>query len=168
MPEVATTVGDGFRDQRCVEERPDVLVYTSSLLMKDIEVTGPVKVRLWVASSALDTDFTGKLVDVYPDGYAAIVASGILRARYRESMSKPKLLVPGQIYELTIDLWATSQVFKRGHRIRIEVSSSNFPRFDRNLNTGQDNASEAYMQTAIQTIYHDDQHPSHILLPVIE
>ncbi|MFC1856892.1 CocE/NonD family hydrolase [Thermodesulfobacteriota bacterium] len=165
MPGVAT---DGFRDQRCVEERPDVLVYTSPMLMKDTEVTGPVVLKLWAASSCRDTDFTAKLVDVHPDGYAAIVADGILRARYRESLAQPKLLEPGQIYELTIDLWATSLVFKNGHRIRVEVSSSNFPRFDRNLNTGEDNAGEAQMQTAIQTIYHDAKHPSHIVLPIVE
>lgn len=168
MPEIANVAGDGIRDQRCVEERPDVLVYTSALLMKDTEITGPVILKLWTASSALDTDFTGKLVDVYPDGYAAIVADGILRARYRESMSKPLLLEPDRIYELAIDLWATSQVFKKGHRIRVEVSSSNFPRFDRNLNTGRDNASEVHSQMAIQTIYHDAEHPSHILLPIVE
>jgi hypothetical protein len=165
MPGVAT---DGFRDQRCVEERPDVLVYTSPMLMKDTEVTGPVALKLWAASSCRDTDFTAKLIDVYPDGYAAIVADGILRARYRESLAQPKLLEPGQIYELVIDLWATSLVFKSGHRIRVEVSSSNFPRFDRNLNTGEDNAGEAQMQTAIQTIYHDATHPSHIVLPIVE
>jgi hypothetical protein len=159
---------DGFRDQRCVEERPDVLVYTSPLLMKDTEVTGPVLLKLWLASSARDTDLTGKLVDVHPDGYAAIVADGILRARYRESMTQPKLLEPQQIYELTVDLWAISQVFKCGHRIRVEVSSSNFPLFDRNLNTGEDNASESRMQIAIQAVYHNAQHPSHIVLPMVE
>ncbi|MFC1993174.1 CocE/NonD family hydrolase [Chloroflexota bacterium] len=165
MPEVAQ---DGFRDQRSAEERSDVLVYTSPLLMKDIEVTGPLALKLWAATSAKDTDFTAKLVDVYPDGYAAIVADGILRARYRESMAEPKLLEPGQIYELAIDLWATSQVFKKGHHIRIEVSSSNFPRFDRNLNTGGDNASAAQVQIAFQTIYHDAERPSHIVLYVVE
>lgn len=161
-------VSPGFYDQREVEERSDVLVYTSSLLMKDTEATGPIFLKLWAASSALDTDFTAKLVDVHPDGYAAILADGIMRVRYRESSSHPKLLEPEQIYELTIDLWAISHVFKTGHRIRVEVSSSNFPRFDRNLNTGSENASEVQTQIAIQTIYHDAKHPSHILLPIVE
>jgi putative CocE/NonD family hydrolase len=165
MPGIAT---DGFRDQRCVEERSDVLVYTSPILMKDTEVTGPVAVRLWAASSCRDTDFTAKLIDVHPDGYAALVADAILRARYREAKTQPKLMEPETVYELSIDLWAISQVFKAGHRIRVEISSSNFPRFDRNLNTGEDNASESQMETAIQTIYHDAQYPSHIVLPVVE
>ena len=165
MPGIAT---DGFCDQRHVEERPDVLVYTSSVLLKDIEVTGHLLLKLWVASSARDTDITAKLADIYPNGYAAIVADGILRARYRKSMTAPEPLEPGQIYELTVDLWATSQVFKKGHRIRVEVSSSNFPRFDRNLNTGRDNASETQMQIATQTIYHDAEHPSHIVLQLVE
>jgi putative CocE/NonD family hydrolase len=164
MPGIAS---DGFRDQRTVEGRADVLVYTSPIFMKDTEVTGPVAVKLWAASSCRDTDFTAKLIDVYPDGYAALVADGILRARYRESMAQPKPLEPAQIYELTIDLWAVSRVFKAGHQIRLEISSSNFPRFDRNLNTGEDNASESRMQTAIQTIYHDAQHPSHVVLHVV-
>jgi hypothetical protein len=106
------------------------------VLEKPVEATGPIELVLYASSSARDTDFTGKLVDVYPDGRAEILTDGILRARYRESFSEPKLLEPGQIYELHLDLWATSNLFKAGHRIRLEVSSSNFPRFDRNTNTG--------------------------------
>ena len=114
-----------------------------------------------------DTDFTAKLVDVRPDGYAQNLADGILRARYRESHSRPSLLTPGKVYELMIDLWATSHVFLPGHSIRVEISSSNFPRFDRNLNTGEDQATSTRCQTTEQTIFHDQRYPSHILLPVI-
>lgn len=164
MPGIVT---GGIFNQQPAEERSDVLVYTSPLMAEDTEVTGPVSVRLWAASSAPDTDFTAKLVDVWPDGYAAIVADGILRARYRESMSEPRLLESGDVYEFDIDLWAVSHVFKRGHRIRLEISSSNFPRFDRNPNTGQEVAGESEMQTAVQTIFHDAEHPSYLSLPVV-
>ena len=157
----------GAFDQRQIERRDDVLVYTSNMLDEDMEVIGPVKVALWAASDAVDTDFTAKLVDVYPCGYARNVLDGILRARYRHSTKQPQLLMPGAIEEYSIDLGATSNVFLKGHRLRVEISSSNFPRFDRNANTGHAIASEAEMRKASQTIYHDDQHPSHILLPII-
>ncbi|MGH8009657.1 MAG: CocE/NonD family hydrolase, partial [Candidatus Binatia bacterium] len=157
----------GVQDQREVEGRQDVLVYTGEPLERSLEVTGPLKVVLYAASSALDTDFTAKLVDVRPDGYAQNIADGILRARYRESLSTPKLLTPGEVSELTIDLWATSHVFLPGHRLRIEIASSNFPRFDRNLNTGEDQATGTRMQIAEQTVFHDRRFRSHILLPVI-
>jgi uncharacterized protein len=157
----------GVADQREVEAREDVLVYTSEALAAALEVTGPLAVVLYAASSAPDTDFTAKLVDVRPDGYAQNIADGILRARYRESTSAPRPLVPGQVYELMIDLWATSHVFLPGHRIRVEVSSSNFPRFDRNLNTGEDPAMGRRWQIAEQTIFHDRRFPSHVRLPVI-
>jgi putative CocE/NonD family hydrolase len=132
-----------------------------------VEVTGPIVVKLFAASSAVDTDFTAKLVDVRPEGYAQNLADGILRTRYRNSRARAELLVPDQVYELTIDLWATSHVFFPGHRIRLEISSSNFPRFDRNLNTGEEQATGSVWQTAVQTILHDERYPSHILLPVI-
>jgi putative CocE/NonD family hydrolase len=132
-----------------------------------MEVTGPVVVKLFASSSAVDTDFTAKLVDVRPDGYAQNLADGILRTRYRASRMRPSFLTPNQIYELTIDLWATSHVFLPGHRVRLEVSSSNFPRFDRNLNTGEDQATSSRRQTAGQAIFHDSRYSSHILLPLI-
>jgi putative CocE/NonD family hydrolase len=157
----------GAQDQREVEERTDVLVYTSEPLETDLEVTGPIEIGLWAASSAVDTDFTAKLVDVWPNGKAYNLVQGIVRARYRESVSKPTLLEPGKIYEYSIDLNATSNVFKAGHRIRVQVSSSNFPRWDRNLNTGHPIGRDAEVKTAEQTIYHDKQYPSHIVLPVI-
>ncbi len=157
----------GAYDQRPVEERRDVLVYTSAPMDTALEVTGPVKVMLYATSSAPDTDFTAKLVDVRPDGYAQNLTDGIIRARYRRSREHPTLLDAGEVTEFTIDLWATSHVFLLGHRIRVDISSSNFPRFDRNLNTGEDQATSARVQTAEQTIFHDRRYPSHILLPVI-
>jgi hypothetical protein len=157
----------GVQDQRRAEERQDVLVYSSTPLTSPLEVTGPISVRLFAATSVPDTDFTAKLVDVWPDGYAQNLADGILRTRYRASRLRPTLLTPGTVYPLTIDLWATSHVFLPGHRIRVEVSSSNFPRFDRNLNTGEDQATSSHYQPAAQTVFHDPRYPSHILLPVI-
>jgi putative CocE/NonD family hydrolase len=157
----------GVQDQRQVETRQDVLVYTSAPLTTPLEVTGPLVVTLFAASSAPDTDFTAKLVDVRPDGYAQNLADGIIRARYRTSRMLPTLLTPGQVHELTIDLWATSHVFLPGHSLRLEIASSNFPRFDRNLNTGEEQATGTRWQTAAQTIFHDQRYPSHILLPVI-
>ena len=132
-----------------------------------LEVTGPLVVKLFASSSAVDTDFTAKLVDVQPDGYAQNLADGLLRTRYRASRMRPVFLTPDQVYDLAIDLWATSHVFLPGHRIRLEISSSNFPRFDRNLNTGEDEATSSRRQAAAQTILHDSGYPSHILLPVI-
>jgi putative CocE/NonD family hydrolase len=136
-------------------------------LERDVEVTGPVTVTLWAATSATDTDFTAKLVDVCEDGCARNLTDGIIRARYRESMSSPSLLEPGRAYCYTIDLWATSNVFKAGHRIRLEVSSSNFPRFDRNPNTGAALGVDTRLESARQTVHHSAQYPSHITLPVI-
>jgi hypothetical protein len=144
-----------------------VLVYTSHVVTDALEVTGPVAVTLFAASSAPDTDFTAKLVDVRPDGYAQNLADGIVRARYRSSRQTPVPLTPGEVSRFTIDLWATSHVFLPGHRIRVEISSSNFPRFDRNLNTGGDQATGTRWQAAQQTVFHDARYPSHIVLPVI-
>jgi putative CocE/NonD family hydrolase len=157
----------GVMDQRPVEARRDVLVYTSAPMRDPLEVTGPVVVTLHAASSAPDTDFTAKLVDVRPDGYAQNLADGIVRARYRDSRERPTLLTAGEVARYTIDLWATSHVFRPGHRIRLEVSSSNFPRFDRNLNTGDVQATGTRWQTAQQVVFHDARYPSHVLLPVI-
>jgi hypothetical protein len=157
----------GAWDQRPVEERDDVLVFTSPAFEKDTEVTGPVRLELFAGSSAVDTDFTAKVVDVWPNGFAQNLTEGILRARFRNSLEKPVLMRPGEIYKFNIDLWATSNVFKAGHRLRVDVSSSNFPRFARNLNTGRDLASDARVVKATNTIYHDAQHPSAIVLPVV-
>ena len=142
-------------DRRSVERRDDV------------EVTGPVSLTLYASSSAPDTDFTGTLIDVRPDGRAIIITEGLLRARFRESIEHPTLMEPGKVYELTIKIWETSNAFKEGHRIRLEASSSNFPRFDRNLNTGHQPGMDAEMRIADQTIYHDGRRPSHLTLPVI-
>lgn len=158
--------GAGVRDQRPIERRADVLVYTSAPLDHDVEVTGPVVVKLWAASSAPDTDFVARLVDVHPDGLAQNLADGIIRARYRDG-DEPRLLEPGQAYEFTIDLWATSNVFKAGHRIRLDIASASFPRWDRNPNTGAPFASDTITRPAGQTILHDAEHPSHVVLPIV-
>jgi len=160
----------GPRDQREVELRDDVLVYSTPVLEQAVEVTGPIELRLFVSPSTPDTDFTGKLVNVHPDGRTLILTEGILRARYRNSLSEPELMEPDTIYKLRLNLWATANVFLPGHRIRLEVSSSNFPRFDRNSNTGGDIVNETadQYQPAINHIFHDAAHPSHLLLPIIE
>jgi putative CocE/NonD family hydrolase len=150
-----------------VEDRPDVLVYTSVPLDRDLEVTGPIAMHLFAASSAVDTDFTAKLVDVRPDGYAQNLQDGIVRARYRASTAQPSFIEPRRVYEYTIDLWSTSQVLKAGHRVRVEISSSNFPRFDRNPNTGAAIGVDSRLETAQQTVYHSAEYPSHIVLPII-
>jgi len=157
----------GAFDQRQIEERADVLVYTSPVLERDLEVTGPLGVTLYAATSAVDTDFTAKLVDVAPDGYARNLSDGIIRGRYRESKTQAKPLTPGEVYAYTIDLWATSNVFKAGHRIRLEIASSNFPRFDRNPQTGQGAAEAGRLEPALQRVFHDELRPSHIVLPII-
>ena len=158
---------NGAYDQRDIEAREDVLVYSTPPLDHEIEVTGPISVTLWAATSALDTDFTAKLVDVSEHGCARNLTDGIIRARYRESTSSPSPVKPGQVYRYTIDLWATSNVFKQGHQIRVEVSSSNFPRFDRNTNTGDVIAEDSGFKPAMQTILHNAQYPSHITLPIV-
>ena len=157
----------GPRDQRPAENRDDVVVYSIGPLAQDLEVTGPVTADLFVKSSAIDTDFTGKLVDVGPDGFAQDLTEGILRMRYRVSMERSELMNPGQIYEVTLDLWATSNVFLRGHSLRLEISSSNFPRFDRNMNTGEETRSARNFVPATNMILHDTQHPSALILPVV-
>jgi putative CocE/NonD family hydrolase len=157
----------GPRDQRLAEGRDDVLVYSTPPFAQDTEVTGPVSLELYAKTSAVDTDFTGKLVDVAPDGFAQNLTEGIIRARYRDSRETAQLLKPGQVYKFTIDLWATSNVFLKGHSLRLEVSSSNFPRFDRNLNTAESPEAGQKYVSATNVIYHDAQHPSAIILPVI-
>jgi putative CocE/NonD family hydrolase len=156
----------GVRDQRGIESRADVLSYTSEPLGQDMEVTGPVTVKLWACSDTRDTDFVARLIDVHPDGFAQNLCDGIIRARYRGG-DTPELIRPGQPYEYTIDLWATSNVFKAGHRVRLDIASASFPRWDRNPNTGDDFGVSAAMQPAHQTILHDAAHPSHVVLPII-
>ena len=150
----------GPLSQQSVEERTDVLVYTSEPLRRAVETAGPVELQLFAASSAPDTDFTAKLVDVQPDGTPLNITEGIIRARYRESLTEPRPLEPHKVCEYTIGLIDTSHVFLEGHRIRLEVSSSNFPRFSRNLNTGADNHASAQTAIACQLVFHDDAHPS--------
>jgi putative CocE/NonD family hydrolase len=170
LPPATMPQNAGPKDQRPLDARADVLTFVTPPLERDVEVTGPVELVLFVSSSAPDTDFTGKLVDVHPSGRAEILTDGILRARYRESFSAPQLLEPGRVYELRIDMWATSNVFAAGHRIRLDVASSNFPRFDRNTNTGNTIAGdrEQDLQVAVNRVYHDRDHASHLILPIIE
>jgi len=160
-------VVNGSHDQTEVEKRADVLVYTSAELEEDLEVAGRVKVILYAATTARDTDFTAKLVDVFPDGMAFNLADGIIRARYRKSMRRQELVVPGEVNEYTIDLWSIANCFRKGHRIRLEISSSNFPWFARNHNTGNDCATDTELEIAKQTVRHDEEHPSRLILPVI-
>jgi uncharacterized protein len=157
----------GPLDQRSVEKRRDVLVYTTGPLAGDLEVLGPVKVVLYVATTGPDTDFTAKLVDVFPDGYARILSDGILRLRYRQSLDKAVLAQPGAVYRVTIDAGVTGNVFQKDHRIRIEISSSNFPKYDRNPNTGRPIADETRFVRASQVIYHGRLHPSRLELLVM-
>lgn len=160
-------VPQGPYDQRPAEERKDVLVYTTPPLKQDVEVTGPIVVKLYASSSAPDTDFTAKLCDVFPNGYSMNLCDGIIRARYRKSFERASLMMPGQVCEFTIDCWVTGNVFKKGHRIRVDISSSNFPRFDRNPNTGHKFGMDAILRKAKQTVYHTVEYPSHVILPVI-
>ena len=156
----------GVKDQRAIEARPDVLVYTSEPLSQATEVTGPLQVKLWAASDGPDTDFVARLVDVWPNGFAQNINDGIIRARYRNG-DQPEMLEPGRPYEFTINLWSTANVFKVGHRIRLDITSANFPRWDRNPNTGAPFGQDSELRPAHQTILHDPAHPSHIVLPVI-
>ena len=157
----------GAFDQRPVEARSDVLVYSTPAFPEDLEVTGPITLELYASSSAVDTDFTGKLVDVWPNGYAQNLTDGILRARYRRSPEKAEFMNPGEVYKLTLDLVATSNVFLKGHKLRVEISSSNFPHYDRNLNTGEDQGHSTRMAKAVNSVYHNREHPSALILPVV-
>lgn len=159
----------GPYDQCPTEGRADVLVYTSDPLLQDTEVTGPVRLTLWASSSALDTDFVARLTDVYPDGRSINITEGVIRARFREDVwGAPRLLEPGAVYAFNIDLQVTSNVFMQSHRIRLDITSSNFPLWDRNLNTGNDPGSDTQMVVARQTIYHTSARPSHLVLPIID
>ncbi len=157
----------GPKDRRSVQARDDVLVYTTEPLADDVEVTGPVELQLHVASTAVDTDFTATLSDVHPDGTAIHVCEGVRGVTFRESLEEPTPIEPGKVYPLSISLWETSMVFGAGHRIRLEVSSSNFPPYARNQNTGLSLGTSALVKTAEQTVYHDAERPSYLVLPVI-
>lgn len=175
----------GAWDQKCGEHvwncknslpltaRRDMLVFVTPPLVEDLEVTGPIDVKLWASSSAVDTDFTAKLIDVhppspdFPGGIDMNLEDGIIRARFRNSFEKQELMNPGEIYEFTVQLYPNSNVFRAGHRIRLDISSSNFPRFDANPNTGEPLNAHRRMVTATNTIYHDSAHPSHVVLPII-
>jgi len=147
----------GPHDQRRIEERPDVLVYTGGEFGRDVEVTGPIKVTLWACSTATSTDFVARLCDVHPDGRSINLTDGILRVQVE----------PGEPAEHVIDLWATSNLFRAGHRLRLQVTSSSFPRWDRNLNTGQPAGAGSEPKPARQTILHDRAHPSRVTIPVV-
>ena len=157
----------GPDDYREVEQRADVLVYTSDALTEDMEVCGPLRVHLSAASSARDTDFMAKVIDVWPNGFAQRLNDGMVRARFREGMDKPSLIEPGRVYSYDLDLWNTCQLYQKGHRIRVEVSSSAFPKYDRNLNTGEALGQTTRMAVAQQKIYHDREHPSYVILPIV-
>jgi len=165
VPSLIVYPGGGPADHRSIEGR--MLTYTSEALDTDLTVIGPVKAVLYGLSSVLDTDWVVRLCDVWPDGRSMPVCDGILRARYRDSLEHTELMIPQQIYRFEVDLWATAQVFKAGHRLRVQVTSSDFPRYDRNLNTGGPFGEEARGVAAVNTVFHDAMRPSHLLLPVI-
>ena len=164
-----TPIRPGPLDQRVLERRDDVLTYTTGPLDRDLEVIGPVEMVLYAASSARDTDFVVRLCDVHPDGRSIFVTEGIIRARYRGSVEgeSVELLEPDEVAEYRIRLYPMANLFRRGHRIRVDVTSSSFPRFSRNLNTGEDVGTGTRMQVARQTVLHTSRYPSHVLLPVL-
>ena len=157
----------GPHDRSHIQRRPDVLTFTTDVLTEDMEITGPISATIWASSDAKDTDFTATLTDLEPDGKAIALCEGIVRARFRNGTENPQMMVPGEIYKFEIDMWNTSNSFIKGHRIRIEISSSNFPRYNRNLNSGNPIASDIDITLANQTVYHGIQYPSYINLPVI-
>jgi putative CocE/NonD family hydrolase len=162
-PDFSITAGP--RDQRAVEA--ECLTYTSEPLAGDLDIVGPVSATLFASSSCVDTDFVARLCDVFPDGRSILVVDGILRARYRKGRFKPRLLKPKEVYRFDIDLWPTAWRFAAGHRLRVSVTSSNFPRFDRNLNTGEEPGRGSTMKVAINRVFHDRDYPSHLVLPVL-
>ena len=157
----------GPDDYAAIERRDDVLVYRTDPLTEDTEVIGPIRVDLYASSSAPDTDFMAKLVDVWPTGFVQRLCDGMVRARFRDGMDRPSLIEPGKVYHYSIDCWNTAQVFKIGHRIGLEISSSAFPKYDRNLNTGAQLGVTTEMVVAEQRIYHDGEYPSAVVLPVV-
>ena len=159
------TIKKGPMDQRPVESRPDVVLFTTPVLTEPVEATGRITVKLWASSSCKDTDFAAKLCDVYPDGRSMLVLDGIIRARYRDTLGRPTLMTPGTVCEFDIDLWSTSLIFNKGHRIRVAISSSNAPRFGPNPNTGDLGYDVDKAVVARNTVYFDKDRPSHIILP---
>jgi uncharacterized protein len=157
----------GPDDYRSVEARDDVLVYSTDPMKYDTEVCGPIRAELFAASSAPDTDFMVKLIDVWTDGYAERLSDGMVRARYRDGMESASPIEPGKIYHYSVDVWNTCEVFKIGHRIRVEIASSAVPKFDRNPNTGEPLGRTTTMQSADQKIFHDREHPTHLILPIV-
>jgi putative CocE/NonD family hydrolase len=160
------TLPPGPREQRQVESRPDVLVFTSEPLREPLEVVGRVRARIWASSDAPDTDFAVKLCDVYPDGRSFNVVEGILRARFRESLSREALMKPGRVYPFDVDLWSTAIIFNTGHRLRVQVASSNAPGYDPNPNTGEPFRASTATRVATNTIHVDRERPSYLALPV--
>ena len=165
----------GAVDRRWIERRQDVLVYNTDTLQEDLEITGSPLVTLWASSDCTDTDFAATVCDVHPDGRAIIVCEGMVRTRFSQerqdptaSRENPKLAIPDLPSKYFVSLWHTSVVFKAGHRIRLELTSSNFPRFDRNPNTGHDLGADAHMQLAKNRVYHHGDYPTHLTLPVVE
>jgi hypothetical protein len=155
-------------NQSPIERRNDVVCYATNPLEQDIEIAGPLTLHLFASTSAKDTDFTAKFIDVYHDGAAYNIADGIIRARFRKSVFQPEFLRPAEVYEFSIDMWHTSNLFRKGHRIRIDISSSNFPRFDRNMNTGNPIGIDTSGFPATQNVYHQPKYASYIDLPMIE
>ena len=150
-----------------IESRSDVLVYTGEALQTPVAIAGPVRMKLFAATDGRDTDWMIKLVDVYPDGFAMNVAEGMLRARFRKGVDKMELLRPNQVYEYDIDMAGTANVFQSGHKIRVDITSSNFPQFDRNPNTGEDLGASSKVRSAVQVVHHGGPKASHIVLPVV-
>ena len=163
----------GAFDQSAATRRSDVLVFATAPLDEEIEVTGPVTLQLWIASDAPDTDFTAKLIDVYPPsadlphGFAMNLTEGLLRVRYRDSWERPALMAPGEVYAITIELFPVANLFCRGHRLRLDISSSNFPHFDVNPNSGEPEGAWRHPRIAHNRVFVEAARPSHILLPVI-
>ena len=157
----------GPKDQRPLAKRDDILSYTSEAFTQAMAIAGPVKMKLFAATNGLDTDWVVKLIDVAPDGFAFNICEGIMRARYRNGVDKPQLLKPNEVYEYDVDLVGTANVFLPGHRLRVDITSSHFPQFDRNPNTGEAFGTSAKVRVAKQTIFHSAQRASHILLPVV-
>jgi hypothetical protein len=157
----------GPMDQRAVGDRKDVLKFATPMLQSPVEVTGNIKVELWAESDAPDTDFMAKLIDIYPDGTERLVLDSAVRARFREGADREVFLKKGEVYKFTIDLWSTSIIFNKGHRIALHITSSNDPRFDPNPNTGKRLRADGETRVALNTIHHDSAHPSRVLLPVV-
>ncbi|OYD08212.1 hydrolase [Paludifilum halophilum] len=167
ITEMTSSQIGGPDDYSAIERRDDVLVYTTEPLSEELEVTGPVEMELYASTDARDTDFMVKLLDVWPSGFAQRLTDGMVRARFRKGMDRPELVEPGKVYRYKVDCWNTAHVFRKGHCIRVEVASSAFPKYDRNLNTGAPLGQTTDMSAAEQTIYHDTERPSAIILPVI-